>query len=164
MFTNDVIAILNTKNNGQFFKIQYATDAKLSAKGKNGNHRVIKVTTATARKGINYKNMKTVKARFEAKIASGEMTREEADNYKMELPWGQWKAGYEGLVIEHKGQDYIRLYTSPNKSKVTYYVDGVEKTKEEVMATGYVIPSYFNKKNSDRDCYVVTMESVQIIF
>ena len=162
MYTSEIINALNTKQNGQFFKIQYATDAKVSAKHKN--HKVVKVTTATARKGITYKNLKTVKARLQAKVDNGEMTYDEMVNYKPTLSWGAWKSGYEGLILEHKGKDYLRLYTSPNKSKVRWFVDGVEMTKDEVKATGYVLDSYWNGTAKDRDCYDIKVENIQAIF
>ena len=165
MYTSEIINILNTKNNGAYFKIQYATDARISASAKKAGHSVVKITTATARKGITYKNLGAVQRRLEEKVANGEMTKEEALNYKPHLSWGQWKKGFENLLLEHKGNDYLRLYTSPNKSKVRWMVDGVEMTKDEVKATGFVLDSYWKEKDTkDRDCYDVKVANIQAIY
>lgn len=51
------------------------------------------------------------------------------------LKWGHWVEGLEGLVIEHKGNYYLRVASSySNNGKCIYLKDGQEVSKEVVEA------------------------------
>lgn len=51
------------------------------------------------------------------------------------LPWGKWVEGLEGLVIEHKGNYYLRVASAySNNGKSIYLLNGEEVSKEEVIA------------------------------
>lgn len=58
------------------------------------------------------------------------------------LPWGQWVEGLENLVVEHKGNYYLRITTtnpndleSANDVIATRYIkDGELISKEEVVS------------------------------
>lgn len=122
--------ILNTK--GSFVKANWKSNPKPAAAHKGVL--LEKVTSAVCRAGINFANLSAVKAGIE----SGE--RGEVQ----ELPWGTWKQFPH--VIEHKGEEYIRLYPSDgNNHHATslYYTNGVEVTKEEFAK--YLTPSEAKK-------------------
>ena len=153
MNTNYAINVISKKNKGQFFKMTYITDVTLSAKGKREGHVVLKYTHGTFRWGINYNNMKSV----QLKRKEGALP---ADPQK--LPWGEWSASHPGLVIEHKGTEYLRVYASPNKNKATYYLDGRPISIEDLKETGFVVPSYWKK--SSPDCLTIKIANIQEIF
>ena len=77
MNTNMIINKLSTKRNGQFFNISYVSDLPMTAKAKREGIVALKITKATVRKGISYKNMKSVQERLGDRI-----------NEPLELPWG----------------------------------------------------------------------------
>ena len=152
MNTNFIINTLATKNNGAFFRISYCTDLPLTASAKRTGITAIKLTVSTVRKGIAYDNMKSVQAKVEQ---GKELTHI--------LPWGSWKSGYKGLIIEHKEKTYLRLYSSPNKSKSKYFLNGVEVTKEQMKNANVVQNSYWNKPDTIPDCITVNTANVQEI-
>lgn len=159
MNTNLLIYKLSTKRNGQFFKMSWCTDVKLTSKAANEGHVVLKYTVTTVRKGIRYGNMKKVKEKVQNN-----------PNYVQthELSWGNWKPGYEGLIIEHtnkegKYKEYVRLYSTPNKPKTYFLLDNKPISKEKLMATGYVRPSYWNSTETS-ECYTVSIANIQSIW
>lgn len=143
--------------NGTWFKMGFVSDVPMIAQAKRDGHVVLKCTETTVRKGVSYKNLKSVKARIE--------TGEVLDG---SLKWGTWIPGHEGVFLEHtdkSGQykQYLRVYTSPNKPKVTYVVDGKVMKKEDVMKLGYVQNSYWNKPDSPTECFTVNTANIQYI-
>lgn len=159
MNTNLLICKLNTKRNGQFFKMSWCTDVPLTAQAKKDGVTVLKYTTTTVRKGINYANIKNVKD----KVAKGEMSSEH------KLAWGQWKAGFKGLIIEHtdkKGvyKEYVRLYATPNKPQINWFLNGRPISKEELIAKGVVPSSYWNKSNEKTECFTICTANIQDIW
>lgn len=163
MNTQMIIDRLNQKQNGSFFNVHTVSDIKLTAAAQRANHHAYKETFMTVRKGINYKNMKAVKNKLALKVANGEITQYEADHMEHPLAWGTWRKGCEGLVIEHKGQNYIRLYSSPNKAKSRYFLDGVEVTLDALKASGLVPPSYFNKSGEPMTAITLKAENIMSI-
>lgn len=153
MNTNLLINTLGAKNNGAFFKIFYITDVSISAQAKRDGNVVIKCTTATVRKEINYDKMKSV----QAKVAQGKVLTHK-------LPFGNWAEGHEGLLIEHKGKTYVRLYNSPNKPKSDYFLNGRPIEKEKLKNMGIVLNSYWNKSSSVPDCITVNVANIQEIY
>ena len=140
---------------GRWMKVQYTTDVTLSAKGRKAGVVVLKKTLGTFRTGINYANTKAGKAK-----------QLEGKNIET-LPWGKYKEGTNGRIIEHtnsKGQYnlYARLYSSPNKPKSAYFINGRRVTKEELRATGYVPDSYFNSKN-EAGCFTINLNNLEVI-
>lgn len=153
MNTNLLINTLNTKQNGSFFKIAYFTDLPITAKAKREGITAIKYTVATARKEIDYDKMKSV----QAKVEQGKVLTHE-------LPWGVWQRGHEGLIIEHKEKTYLRLYSSPNKTKSEYFLNGTAVTREQMKMAGVVQNSYWNKPDSIPDCITVNTANIQTIY
>lgn len=67
-----------------------------------------------------------------------------ADFVAESLPWGTWAKGLENIVIENKGNDYLRYYVEKGSVKsTTYYVDGVKATDAEVA----IIKAYEESKS-----------------
>lgn len=140
---------LNARQNGAFIKVVYSGDLPLNAASKKAGIVAKKVTEMTIRKGIDYDKQKSVRE----KIANGKILTHE-------LPWGNWKEGYEGLIIEHKGTDYVRLYPSPNSTHTTYSINGVEMTYDELKDCGCILNSFFNKTGEKPDCYTVKVDNI----
>ena len=140
---------------GRWMKVQYTTDVTLSAKGRKAGVIILKKTTGTFRTGINYANTKQGKA----KLAEGKDIEK--------LPWGKYKEGTKGRIIEHtnsKGQYnmYARLYSSPNKPKSSFFINGVRISKEDLRSTGYVPDSYFTA-NHDTGCFTINLNNLELI-
>ena len=152
MNTNMIINKLSTKRNGQFFNISYVSDLPMTAKAKREGIVALKITKATVRKGISYKNMKSVQEKLGDRI-----------NEPLELPWGSWVPEHRGLLIEHKGKTYLRLYNSPNKNKSVYLVNGKEVSLDELKSMGIVQNSYWNKIGKP-DCLTVNTANIEEIF
>lgn len=152
MNTNMIINKLSTKRNGQFFNISYVSDLPMTAKAKREGIIALKITKATVRKGISYKNMKSVQEKLGNRI-----------NEPLELPWGIWVPEHKGLLIEHKGKTYLRLYNSPNKNKSVYLVNGKEVPLDELKSMGIVQNSYWNKTGKP-DCLTVNTANIEEIF
>lgn len=115
----EVIKKIHAVPAGQFVNIETAKELKVRA-GYKGN-KVVKFSHKTVRFGVSYDKQKsTIEGR-----ADGSLPAENAG-----LPWGNWKAGEENYIVEHKGNTYLRCATSPNKSKNTYLINGVLSTKE----------------------------------
>jgi len=75
-----------------------------------------KYTQMTIRLGVAYSHMKRV-----GKTDGGK------------LPWGQWKI--ENLVIEHKGELYLRVASAYTKNTKSWYIkDGKEISKSMVVS------------------------------
>ena len=154
MNTNAIIARLSSKRKGQFFKASYITDVPVCASAKAHGDVVLKYTIGTFRWGIDYKNMAKVKAADALK----------GGNVRHELPFGEWDPQHKGLVINHRGKEYIRLYGSPNKSQVRYYLNGRAIDKEELKAKGIVLPSYWTKKSGNNGVFTLKAGNIQEIF
>ena len=155
MTTSMIINKLATKQNGAFFKIRWASELPLTADAKRLGVTAYKLTEATCRKGISYQNQKSV----QAKVDEGKILTHE-------IPWGKWHRENKGLVIQHKGKDYIRLYMGPNKSKTTYILNGAICTYDDLKNSGYILNSWFNKNESGEkpDALTLKSESIQMIF
>lgn len=79
---------------------------------------VLKITNMVIRLGVEYSHMK---ANLNKVCGS--------------LPWGNWLTNYEGLVIEHKGQLYLRVANSyTQNSSSEYYYNGSKVSKEFVIS------------------------------
>lgn len=159
MNINMMMSKLNMKNKGQFFKVSWISDVPVKAGFKKQGVTVNKLISITARYGIKYTNMKSVQMKAE----KGEI------NLTHELPWGNWKSGYEGILIDHTNKageqnTYLRLYTTPNKAEVSYFMNGKFISKAELISSGVVQDSYWKKDNSDIDCFTVNVRNIIGIF
>ena len=70
------------------------------------------------------------------------------------LPWGKWVKGLENLVVEHKGNYYLRITsTNPND---------LEKASD-VIATRYIQNGVETPLNSDALAYFETLKTTYSI-
>lgn len=89
-------------------------------KKKDLGEGVVKISDLVIRLGVDYANMKI---------------NENRETPIQPLKWGNWVEGLEGLVIEHKGNYYLRVASSySNTNKSTYYLNEQPISKEEVVA------------------------------
>ena len=108
-------------------KLAHVTNGRYISltKMKDLGQGVIKESDMRIRLGISFANMKVNENK---EIGS--------------LPWGKWVEGLENLVIEHKGNYYLRITTtnpkdleSANDVIATRYIkDGQLISKEEVVS------------------------------
>lgn len=156
MLFTDLINKVNAKVNGEPFDVRYEKDLPLNANAKKNGVVAYKQTTMTLCKGLDYENTEYAKGR----------------TLTHTLPWGKFSKDYEN-VIEHNGKRYIRFY-APNKNErnqtiTKYFVNGVEKTYEELKTLGILVNSFFTKKeDTSRDLqgapYVIDAENIVEIF
>lgn len=114
---------------------------------KKDGHIVIKVTTGVVRIGVDYSHIKTVK---EAGLGTNPLPGDD-----------KWK--YFPYIIEGKNGLKLRLtrVNNPIHHPHSYYlVDGKKMTKEEVIATGYVAPSYLQPHSPDSPIFTVRVENL----
>lgn len=141
---------------GRWFKLAYVSDVSLSAAGRKAGVTVLKRVVGTFRTGIEYSNTKKVKKAVE-----------NGHTLTHQLPWGSYKAGTGNRIIcftNKAGQykEYVRVYSSPNRSKVTHYLNGKPISLEDLKATGYVIPSYFTPRENN-GCYTIDINNIESI-
>ena len=87
-------------------------------KKKDLGEGVVKVSDLVIRLGVDYANMKI---------------NEDRTTPIQPLKWGHWVKGLEGLVIEHKGNYYLRVASSySNNGKSIYLLNGEEVDKSVV--------------------------------
>lgn len=156
---------LNSKKNGAWFKIEWTTDlnGKLCAAAKREGHVVTKEVSTTVRKGIHYANMASVRERLisEGKFLVDPKTGE-THVIPDKLSWGEWVDG-SNILIKHKDQYYVRLYTSPNKPRIQYFLDGIAITAKELKNKGLLQPAYWNRDNVD-ECMTLKIDNVDKIY
>ena len=78
------------------------------------------------------------------------------------LSWGEWVDGSD-VLIKHKEQYYVRLYTSPNKPVVQYFLDGIAIAADELKKRGILQPAYWNRENVE-ECMTLKVESINKIY
>lgn len=140
MNREEILNNLKKVRNGAYTKIRFIST--ITSNKNNKNKLVQKVTESVVRLGVTYAHIEVVKA-------SGKKKNE--DNFG--LPWGQWDPNCSYL-IEHKGKYYLRCSTSrspKHHANATYYIDGVECTKEEAAAV-----TNPGEWNNTKEMYVFT--------
>jgi hypothetical protein len=156
---------LDKKKNGVWFKIEWTTNlnGKLCAAAKREGHVVTKEVSTTVRKGIRYANMASVRERL---ISEGKflVDPETGETYVFpeKLSWGEWVDGSD-VLIKHKEQYYVRLYTSPNKPKVQYFLNGIAIAAEELKNKGLLQPAYWTREHVE-ECMTLKVDSVNKIY
>lgn len=151
-FINNVAPYLVNKYAGLTVRRNLAKDLKAAHRDQE----IVKVTDLTVRLGIRYSHIAPVAASI---ILSGVQSADA----NLELPWGQWDPECKYL-IEHKGNYYIRctnIYSQDieeipeelrskkrrNRPTSRYYLNGVEISRDELKALGYLRDSYWNDDN-----------------
>lgn len=93
---------------------------------------------------------KGVKYRELLESVDAKTSEEVEEELTHKLPWGNWKVGYEGTLIEHKGKTYLRYYmVKGDNSEVEYTYNGepfdINSVKEHM------------KKSSSNDTNLLTL-------
>lgn len=86
MTNNEILERLSSIRNGAYLKV---------TKEKDLGQNIKKISTLKLRKGVKTNNMSIYK-----------------DKQVGPLPWGNWVEGLENLVIEYKGNYYLRLVST----------------------------------------------------
>lgn len=150
-------AIRNVKN-GTCTRIGYTTSVPLKAKYKDKNISIKKIVSTTARLGVRYNNIKSVKERQAANAAK--------PAYKSNNTWVinnkvkyNLNTGKTYLVIATfpKGDNTKVCYEVNNNGQVSYYFS--KKELESSYASEFVINSYFNK-GSATEIYNVNIDNI----
>ena len=156
---------LNEKKNGAWFKVEWSSDlgSKLCASAKREGVIVTKNVSTTVRKGIRYANMASVRKRLisEGKFLVDPKTGE-THVFPEKLSWGEWVEGSD-ILIRHKGQYYVRLYTSPNKPHVQYFLNGSAISADELKKRNVLQPAYWNREEAN-ECLTLKVFSVNKIY
>jgi len=101
---------------------------------------VVKITAMVMRLGVDYSHMKA-----------------NLDKVCGPLPYGKWLENFEGFVITHNNNLYLRIATTyVHKSDSKYYYNGNEITKEEAIA----IEGASQFKSSTSDVYNIKFENI----
>ena len=137
-YAEDLMKSVKSSKGCQFVSVCYESEQKMNKRNNPYYGRVTKRVVAQMQFGYSYENA------CNNRCADG--ITFVADS----LPWGAWVEGLENKVIAHKGEYYLRLYDITNKApKVTYYVDGVIATSEQIAEFMAFVPqskSYSEKQ------------------
>lgn len=131
MENNEIISVVAQLKKGTYVSL---------IKRKDLGQGVVKITSMVIRTGINFANMQVNK-----------------DRQVGQLPWGNWVAGLENYVIEHKGKFYLRVYNSYSDSIASvYYLNGNEITKEQAIA----IVGEKKLESHSSECYNIAFDNI----
>lgn len=117
MTNQEILNVLAEVKKGRYISL---------CKKKDLGEGIVKESDMVIRLGVSYANMSV-----------------NADHQTGSLPWGHWVPGLENLVVEHKGNYYLRV-TSTNPEHLEsgadvvatrYIKDGREISREDVIAT-----------------------------
>lgn len=117
----DLMMSVKSSKGCQFVSISYENEQKMNKKHNPYYGRVTKRVVAQMQFGYSYEN------------ACNNRCAEGVTFVADSLSWGAWVEGFENKVIVHKEEYYLRLYdVHGKKAKVTYFVDGVPATEEQI--------------------------------
>ena len=155
MNKNEAMTIINSIHKGTFCSMGWISNLPLTAAAKKDGHVAYKKTLATVRFGVNRTNKATIKAKMEQGYTPQQRT------------WGTYLEGSD-RILEHtdkKGQYnlYVVAHSTPNKSKVKYFLDGKEIKKADLQATGLIQASYFNKLEEKPDVLTIKLENLAFV-
>ena len=116
MTNQEILNKLNSVKKGRYFSLR---------KNKDLGNGITKESDMVIRLGVNYANMQI-----------------NEDKQTGSLKWGHWVEGLGNLVLEHKGNYYLRITsTDPQHPErgadvvdTKYYRDGNEISKDEASA------------------------------
>jgi len=144
----EIVNALKTRK-GQHVQIEWQRPCKTL---KSFDGIIYKRTCAWVRSGISYANLSDVKDAIER----GE--REPVEG----LPWGEWREGAVNFIIDHKGQEYIRLYPAVfnnlDTGEVTFLLDGKAATYAEVEP--FILASEKRKDEPKPACFTVNAANI----
>ena len=124
------------------FTVEFHSDTKPAAAHKA--RRLRKVVTAVCMTGASYADLRVNK-----------------DRETGPLPWGVWMDGAAPFVIQHKGQDYARLYVIDHGVTSIYTVDG--EVVDRDTYNGYLTPSQANASRPNGGTITVKMSGIRLV-
>lgn len=124
------------------FTVEFHSDTKPAAAHKA--RRLRKIVTAVVMTGAEYANLRVNKG-----VVTGP------------LPWGVWAEGAEPFLIQHKGQDYARLYVVENGVSAVYTIDGEVVSRETYLSL--LTPSQRDAKRPNGGTITVKMSGVRLV-
>lgn len=130
---------LEKRKKGTIISLTYKTEPTLNAVAKKLGIKLEKITTTTARFGVNYSNIKAVKEQREQDRING-IERQQKTS------WWTWKD--KNIIKQNinNGNEYLTLTISKKaKPKVKYLLNGQEITKKDLQDKNIVVNSYWNK-------------------
>jgi len=154
MNLTEAIRKFNDIKKGTYTNLVYCTEIPVKAEFKD-KIRITKYSNATARFGINYGNLASVKN----KEKSTEDTKKKNSNKKWIL---------KDIIEYNTNTDkfYLNVYNSPNKSKSIFIIKeegkGTRTVKDLTTVEDYILKSYLNKKDcpSTKEFYKVNLDNV----
>lgn len=127
--TMDLMMSLKSSKGCQFVSVSYENEQKMNKRGNPYYGRVTKRVEGVMQFGYSYEN------------ACNNRCAEGVTFVAESLTWGAWVEGFENKVIVHKEEYYLRLYdVYGQKMKVTYFVDGVPATEEQITEFMVFVP------------------------
>lgn len=135
MERQDIIKIAQAAKKGSFIRIVYVSDLPISASARKAGHVIQKRTEKVVRLGVNYTHI--------AQVIAQEALRTEPK--RETTSWCHWII--PNVLAKHNFNDaYYLSVASVNNghhSRSKYFIDGIECSFEDVVDSGYVLPSYF---------------------
>ncbi len=139
MTLSQVLNIVEGIRKGTFTRIVYESSPTLTAEARKSGVQVVKLTEKVVRIGVDYQNIEAVK------IAESLRTTPKLER----APWCHWEI--DNILAKHNNKDdYYLAFASVNDghhTKTTWFINGRHVTREEVEASGFIIPSYFKPTN-----------------
>lgn len=146
--------ILEGKNKGTFVSVGWQSDIT-SARAKKNGVTVIKQTDTLVRWGVQYDHLASVVKAKEERESSGEPVRQIT-------PWYKHMEGATYLLqkLSDESKTYLQLFpVRRQRAKTKYFINGAEATKQQVIESGYVNASEFNKQT---ECLVMSIPTENI--
>ena len=143
MYNEEVKNFVDMIPNGQMIRVMYQTELPVKAAYKKQGIRVLKVSEATFRTGVDYDNMQSTKEFAESQ-----------ENYvKQNRSYYEWVI--ENKIRHHVDKDkyYLHVATVPEHSNThtTYilYINDTESYVAKEAIVEFVQNSYFNRPASN---------------
>lgn len=153
MELNEVVNTLNNLKKGAFTRIVYQSSPTLTAAAKKSGIEIVKHTQKVVRFGVSYHNIDAV-----------QKSEKERTTPKIErAPWCHWVIE-DALAKHNTKEEYYVSFASVNgghHTKTEWFLNGVRVSKEDIVNSGYVIPSYF--KSSGEPAVVQKVNVTNVI-
>jgi hypothetical protein len=120
--------------------VEWTTEVKPAAKWRA--HTLTKITRALVMTGVAY-----------ADLAVNNDTETGA------LPWGEWKRYPH--VVEHKGQEYLRVNTVDRTLTTLYFVDGIDVERQHFL--DYLTPSQREAKRPNGGTLTIKASNMRLV-
>lgn len=144
--------ILKKIHKGSFTRIAYVSEPALKAAAKRNGIVIHKYTEKTIRVGVAYDRIERVRKK---KLASTDTTKERT-------PWCHWEV--PNMIAKHNTKDSLYLsFANVHKgahTKTKWFLNGIETSFEDIVASKYILPSYFNSSEDFPDVQIVKFDSI----